>query len=99
MMDTVAPQMYYSPAHEQFRTALRTFVAREITPFANDWDEAGEFPRELYRKAAEIGLLGLGYPEAYGGTPADEFFRIIATEELARAGCGGVHVALTSHNI
>jgi acyl-CoA dehydrogenase len=65
----------------------------------NDWDEGGRFPRELYAKAAAIGFLGLGYPEALGGTPADEFFKIIASEEIARAGCGGVQASLGSHNI
>ncbi len=63
------------------------------------WDEAGEFPRELYEKAAEIGLLGLGFPEEYGGVPADQFMKIIASQELARAGAGGVSASLMSHTI
>lgn len=90
---------YYTPEHEQFRATMRAFVAREIAPFVNEWDEAEEFPRELYRKAAEIGLLGLGYPEEYGGTPADRFFSLIAAEELAQAGSGGVSASLLSHSI
>ena len=57
----------YTPEHEAFRESLRAFVAQEITPYVNDWDEAGTFPRALYGKAAHLGLLGLGYPEAYGG--------------------------------
>ena len=56
----------------------------------SEWDEAGEFPRELYAKAAEIGLLGLGFPEEYGGVAADQFMKIVASQELARAGAGGV---------
>ena len=79
---------YYTPEHEQFRATMRAFVAREIAPFVNEWDEAEEFPRELYRKAAELGLLGLGYPEEYGGTPADVFYSLVASDELARAGSG-----------
>src|SRR5882757_2157550 len=59
---------YFSPDHEQFRSALRSFVSREITPFVNEWDEAGTFPRHLYRRAAEFGATGLGYPEEYGGS-------------------------------
>lgn len=89
----------FSPEHEGFRSALRDFVAREITPHANDWDEAGGFPRELYAKAAALGLLGMGYDEALGGTPADLFFHIIASEELARAGAGGIAASLMSHTI
>ncbi len=90
---------YFSPEHEAFRTSVRSFVAREITPFAADWDEAGGFPRELYAKAAAIGLLGIGYPEDLGGTPADIFFSIAAAEEIARAGSGGVQASLGSHGI
>ena len=80
---------YFSPEHEQFRRTVRAFVEREIAPHVNAWDEAGTFPRELYRKAAAVGIIGLGYPEEYGGTPADQFFSIVSAEEIARAGCGG----------
>lgn len=90
---------YYTPEHEQFRDMVRNFVAKEVTPFVNEWDEAGEFPRELYRKAAELGILGIGYPEQYGGTPADVFYHVIVSEEFARAGCGGVSASLFSHTI
>ena len=90
---------YFSPEHEAFRRTVRDFVAREITPHAAAWDEAGGFPRELYAKAAAIGLLGIGYPEALGGTPADLFFTLVAAEEMARAGSGGVQAGLGSHHI
>jgi len=59
---------HFSAEHEQFRASLRAFVAREITPHVNDWDEAGTFPRSLYSRAAELGATGLGYPEEYGGS-------------------------------
>ena len=85
--------------HEAFRDTVRRFVEREIMPHATAWDEAGEFPRELYRKAAQAGLLGVGYPGEYGGTPADHFFRIVSGEEFARAGCGGLSASLFSHTI
>jgi acyl-CoA dehydrogenase len=90
---------YYTPEHEQFRRAMREFVSREITPFVTEWDEAGGFPRALYRQAAAIGLLGLNYPEEYGGTPADVFYSLLASDELARAGSGGVLASLLSHTI
>jgi acyl-CoA dehydrogenase len=89
----------HTPEHDQFRATLRAFVAREIAPQVSAWDEAGSFPRELYAKAAQIGLLGLGYPEALGGTPCDIGFRLIATEEVARAGSGGLMASLFSHQI
>lgn len=90
---------YYTPDHEAFRDQMRRFVDREIAPFVDQWDEDGEFPRELYRKAAAVGLLGLNFPEEYGGMPADRFFAVIAGQELARAGSGGVAASLLSHTI
>ena len=85
--------------HEAYRDTVRRFVEREIIPQAAAWDEAGEFPRVLYKKAAAAGLLGLGFPEEYGGTPADYFFRIVSAEEFARAGTGGLSASLFSHTI
>ena len=90
---------HFTPEHEAFRTGVRQFVQREIAPFAAAWDEAGSFPRELYAKAAAIGLHGIGYPEEYGGTPADLMFSIIAAEEVALAGSGGVQASLGSLHI
>jgi len=90
---------YFSPEHEAFRASLRNFVAREITPFVNEWDEAETFPLSLYKKAAELGITGLGFPEEFGGTPADVFYKIILAEEYARCGSGGVQASLNSHTI
>lgn len=89
----------FGPEHEALRASLRRFVEREIAPHAAAWDEAGSFPRELYRQAAAIGLLGIGYPEELGGTPADIGHMLVAAEELARAGSGGVQAGLGSHHI
>jgi acyl-CoA dehydrogenase len=90
---------FFTEEHEAFRAVVRRFVAKEIEPFASQWDEDGEFPRDLYRKAADIGLLGLGFPEAFGGTPADQFMRIVVSQELARPGAGGINASLMSHGI
>ncbi len=88
-----------TPEHEAWRETVRRFVAKEITPYAAQWDEAGEFPRTLYKTAAAAGILGMGFPEEFGGTPADSFFRIVTAEEFAQAGCGGVSASLFSHTI
>jgi acyl-CoA dehydrogenase len=90
---------FYGAEHEAYREVMRRFVQKEIEPHASAWDEAGEFPRALYLKAAEIGLLGLGFPEEYGGVPADQFMKIVASQELARAGAGGISASLMSHTI
>ncbi len=84
---------------DAFRASVRRFVEREIAPHVTAWDEAGSFPRELYAKAAAAGLLGIGYPEEYGGTPAGMAWRLVATEEIARAGSGGLMASLFSHSI
>ncbi|MEZ5616163.1 MAG: acyl-CoA dehydrogenase family protein [Rhodocyclaceae bacterium] len=90
---------HYTPDHEAFRATVRRFVEREIIPNAAAWDEAGGFPRELYGKAAAAGLLGVGFPEEYGGTPADHFYRVILAEEMGRSGSGGTCASLMSHTI
>lgn len=90
---------YFSAEHETFRATVRRFVEAEIAPHAHMWDEAGTFPRELYRRAAAVGITAIGYPAALGGEPADIFFSIAAAEEIARAGCGGVQASLGSHGI
>src|SRR5579863_4460811 len=96
-MDPASP--YYTEQHEAFRDTIRRFVAKEIEPFAAVWDEAETFPRELYEKAAAVGLLALGFPEAYGGVETDSFYGIIAAQELAKAGAGGIAASLQSHTI
>jgi acyl-CoA dehydrogenase len=90
---------FYTAEHDAYREVVRRFVAREIEPFASEWDEAGEFPRELYAKAAGIGLLALGFPEEFGGVPVDPFMKIVVSQELARPGAGGISASLMSHTI
>ncbi|MDP9913890.1 acyl-CoA dehydrogenase [Variovorax boronicumulans] len=79
---------------------VRRFAQTEIAPNVQAWEEAGEFPRALYARTAELGLLGLGYPEALGGTPASYALKLPAWVALARHGqSGGVLASLFSHNI
>ncbi|WPH20918.1 acyl-CoA dehydrogenase family protein [Variovorax paradoxus] len=79
---------------------VRRFAESEIAPHVEAWDDAGEFPRALYMRAAQLGLLGLGYPEALGGTPASHALKLPAWIALARHGrSGGVLASLFSHNI
>jgi len=76
------------------------FATKEIAPHVQQWDSAGEFPRSLYTRAAQLGLLGLGYPEDLGGTPASQHMRNALTLAMARHGAsGGVFAGLFSHNI
>ncbi len=90
---------FYSEEHLEFRAVLDRFVAKEITPFVHEWDEAEEFPRDLYAKAADVGILGAGFPEEYGGIGTDAFLRIIIHQALAKAGSGGVSAGVISSYI
>ena len=85
--------------HRAWREALRRFIDLEIMPYAEEWDEVGLIPTELWAKASAIGLLGLGYPEALGGTPCDSWHSWIVNEELARIGVGGIPASLMVHGI
>lgn len=98
---TRLPSPHLTESHDAWRRTVRGFVEREIVPHVSAWDEEGKFPRELHRRAAAIGLLGLGYPEEYGGVEdgVDIFHSIIASEELARAGSGGLIAGLMTHGI
>lgn len=70
-------QGYFTDLHDMIRDTAQSFVRQEISPFIDAWEEDGTFPRNLYRKAGAAGLLGIGYPEAYGGTGGDLFQKIV----------------------
>ena len=80
---------YFNDTHQMVRETVRKFVEREILPHVDDWEEAGEFPRELYHKAADAGILSINAPEEFGGTGEDVFMKIAACEELVRCSSGG----------
>lgn len=92
---------FLNQTHHQWREQLRRFVEREIVPCVDDWEEQEDMPASLWPKAADVGLLPLGYPEAYGGISQgiDIFHRMIAAEELARCGAGGVGATLMVQDI
>ncbi len=91
---------YFDDSHRLVRDSVRRFVEREILPHVADWEEAEEFPRQLYRMAGEAGILGIGYPEALGGShEGDLFAKVAASEELMRCGSGGLVAGLGSLDI
>ncbi|AJO77574.1 acyl-CoA dehydrogenase family protein [Pseudomonas sp. MRSN 12121] len=95
-----ACQEYFDPSHQLVRDSVRRFVEREILPDIDQWEEAQGFPRELYLKAGAAGILGIGYPEALGGShEGDLFAKIAASEELMRCGSGGLVAGLGSLDI
>ena len=92
---------YLMPHHHEWRTQLRRFFEKEIIPYADDWDETGLIPDDLWPKSAEVGILGLDYPEEFGGTSEgiDIWHKNILNEELARIAVGGIGASLMVHNI
>jgi acyl-CoA dehydrogenase len=84
----------------ELRELVRRFTQREIVPHLDDWERDGEVPRELHRKAAKIGLLGVGYPEQVGGEGGDLLDSASVVEEIILAGgSSGLIAALFTHGI
>ncbi|GAX90333.1 acyl-CoA dehydrogenase family protein [Effusibacillus lacus] len=87
----------FGKEHEMFRQSVRKFVEKEVTPHIEEWERAGEVPRSLFRRAGELGYLGLKFPEEYGGGN-DLLADAIFVEEMSRCGSGGTAAALTAHS-
>jgi alkylation response protein AidB-like acyl-CoA dehydrogenase len=85
-----------SPQHDEIRRTVRDFAEREIMPVADELERKGEFPHAIVRKAAELGLLGVPYPEEAGGTGLDTLAYAITIEELSRAS-GSVGIIVSAH--
>src|SRR6059058_5691731 len=84
----------FTPEHEMFRRNLRNYVEKELAPHALEWDEAGIFPREVFTGMAEIGALGINYPEEVGGSNGDYWYVVVLAEELVHSRNAGVNMAL-----
>jgi len=81
---------------QMIRQTVREFAQKELAPRAREVDESGEFPRDSFRKMAELGLTGIPIPEEYGGAGADTFSFILAIEEIAKV-CGSTALGLAAH--
>jgi acyl-CoA dehydrogenase len=94
------PDPWTTPERIALRRLARDFVAREVAPNMAAWEEAGELPRELHRRAAATGLLGAAFPEAVGGGGGDAVDSAIITEELLLGGGStGLAAGLFTHGI
>ncbi|QKG20606.1 acyl-CoA dehydrogenase family protein [Actinomadura verrucosospora] len=91
---------WQTPERAALRELVRDFTAREIVPSLPEWEDAGELPRSLHRRAAEAGILGAGFPEEAGGSGGELFDALIVAEEIIQAGgSGGVVASLFTHGI
>jgi alkylation response protein AidB-like acyl-CoA dehydrogenase len=87
----------YEPEHDAFRKAVRSFVAKQVTPFHAQWEKDGVVDRGLWLEAGKQGLLGMDVPEQFGGGGVKDFrYNCVVSEELTRAGASGV--GFTLHN-
>jgi len=88
----------FTDEHEELRESARRFVSKEIAPNVEDWEQEREFPRELFARCGELGLLGLKFPEEYGGQGGTCVHDAVWIEELSRSGgSGGVAAGLNAH--
>src|ERR671912_2534238 len=88
-------QFELSPEQREIQALTRDFAVAEIEPHAAQWDREHRFPRELFAKLGELGLMGVCIPEEYGGAGADFLSYALVVEELSRADAGvGVTVAV-----
>ena len=86
----------YDAEHESFRASFRKFVEKEIVPHHEKWEEQGQVPRELWKRAGAEGFLCPWMPEEFGGAGADFLYSCVIAEELARAGAHGPAFVLHS---
>ncbi len=89
--------MAFGEQHHIFRDVVRRFVREEIEPHVDEWEEAGEIPRSLFRELGQLGFLGVEYPAEFGGGDADFWMSVVLAEELARCRAGGVAFSVIVH--
>lgn len=94
MTETAIRSSMFTPEHEALRATVRAFVERELAPYAEEWEQAGNFPDWVFTKLGDAGYLGLSYPEEVGGQGGDYISTLVLKEEMARCGSGGVGMAV-----
>src|SRR5947207_15987872 len=85
--------MYFSDAHEELRLHVRKCLEKEVQPHLDEWEET-TFPDSIFKRFGELGFLGLRYPPEYGGQGGDYFSAVVLSEEMAKAGLGGLGMAV-----
>jgi alkylation response protein AidB-like acyl-CoA dehydrogenase len=85
----------FTDEHEELRRSIRAFVEKELRPHAEEWEEAKDFPDEVFARMGELGFLGLHFDEADGGSGGDYLTMLVLAEEMARCGSGGVSMAVS----
>jgi citronellyl-CoA dehydrogenase len=90
--------MKFTPEHRQIEDTVIKFVQKEINPYVAEWEKAEQFPsHEVFKKLGNLGLLGLKYPEEFGGAGLDFSYSMVMAEALGECNCGGVPMAIGVH--
>jgi citronellyl-CoA dehydrogenase len=92
--ETEATYPYFTEEHHMLRETVRQFCRREIAPHTVEWDEAGVFPREVFKKAADLGLFGIRVDPRWGGSGLDWWATAAYAEGLTWCDNGGIAMAL-----
>lgn len=87
---------FFTDEHDIFRETIRAFVQNELAPHADEWEEAGEVPREVFKRMGELGYLGMRYPEEYGGG-GDIVAEVVFHEEMPHCKSAGVAADIGAH--
>ncbi|MEO6018420.1 MAG: acyl-CoA dehydrogenase family protein [Polaromonas sp.] len=89
--------IYLTPEHELLREQVARFIAREVEPFAAQWEEDGCVPRDVLRKMGDAGMLGLMYESEYGGAESDALTNLVFAEALSQSTFGGFIITVLVH--
>ncbi len=84
----------FTPEHELFRKTVRDFAEKELLPHKEEWENAREFPKEVFTRAGELGILGVCFPEEVGGSGGDYWFKVVSCEEMVRCRMAGLAMDL-----
>ncbi|MCQ4122094.1 acyl-CoA dehydrogenase family protein [Rhodococcus tibetensis] len=98
MSDLYTRRALFDDEHEAFRLSVRQFLSREVNDHIEEWDEAGDIPREIWTRAGAPGFLGLPVPEDLGGSGVEDYrFRLAMIEESARVGATSLAAGFSTH--
>jgi acyl-CoA dehydrogenase len=89
----VSGDPFRTPERDALRQTVRRFMATDVLPHQDEWERAGELPRDLHRKAGDLGLLGVAFPEEAGGGGGDYLDALTVAEEMLYAGAAGGLIA------
>ncbi|NUP85936.1 MAG: acyl-CoA dehydrogenase family protein [Burkholderiaceae bacterium] len=90
--------MQFTDQHRALDDTVTRFVHKELNPHIDEWERAEQFPsHEIFKKLGDLGLLGLKYPEEYGGAGLDFSYSMVMAEALGATNCGGVPMAIGVH--